>query len=195
MDEHIAIARLKQGDPHGLDFLVQRYQVQAVYTAHLIVCDRALAEDVAQTAFVRAVEKIHQYDEQRPFAPWFFRIVVNTALKTAKRQRRTLSLETEPENDASALARWLIDPQPGPEGQLEHKETQHSLLHALAQLNPEQRAVIVMRYYLELSEAEMSEKLTRPLSTIKWWLRAARARLRILLSVSPPHEDDEETLP
>ena len=39
MDEHIAIARLKQGDPHGLDFLVQQHQVQAVYSAYLIVGD------------------------------------------------------------------------------------------------------------------------------------------------------------
>jgi hypothetical protein len=44
------------------------------------------------------------------------------------------------------------------------------------------RAVIVMRYFLEMSEADMSAKMDRPLSTIKWWLRDARDRLRTMIS-------------
>jgi DNA-directed RNA polymerase specialized sigma24 family protein len=52
---------------------------------------------------------------------------------------------------------------------------------AVQQRPPEQRAVIVMRYYLELSAADMSARLDRPVSTIKWWLRTARQRLVSLL--------------
>ena len=90
MDDQIAISRLKQGDPGGLETLVRDYQVQAVYTAYMIVFDRSLAEEVAQTAFVRVAEKIQQFDEKRPFAPWFFRIVVNEGSRscpTAKPDR------------------------------------------------------------------------------------------------------------
>jgi DNA-directed RNA polymerase specialized sigma24 family protein len=50
-------------------------------------------------------------------------------------------------------------------------------------LPPEQRAVVVMRYFLNLSEVEMSAKMDRPLSTIKWWLRDARKRLSSLMNV------------
>jgi len=56
------------------------------------------------------------------------------------------------------------------------------ILKAMQSLAPEQRAVIVMRYFLEMSEADMVAKLERPLSTVKWWLRDARDRLRKLLS-------------
>ena len=56
-----------------------------------------------------------------------------------------------------------------------------SILVAMQQLPPEQRAVIVMRYFLEMSEAEMSARMDRPLSTVKWWLRDARSRLRNLI--------------
>jgi RNA polymerase sigma-70 factor (ECF subfamily) len=183
MEDRIAISRIKQGDLDSLEILVNRYQAQAVQAAYLILYDRPLAEDVAQSAFVKAVERIRQFDEERPFAPWFFRIVVNDALKLAKRMQRHVPLD-EVDETAAPLAQWLADPAPQPEQWLEEKQVREHLLAALHSLPPEQRAVVVMRYFLELSEAEMSMRMDRPLSTIKWWLRDARQRLRSLLETS-----------
>jgi len=177
MEDRIAISRIKQGDLNGLEALVDRYQVQAVHAAYMIVHDRKLAEDVAQTAFVKVAEHIHQFDEQRPFAPWFFRIVLNDALKAAKKQKRNISLEEQLDEPAAHLAALLVDPNPRPEQTLEEKQTREHILNAIQSLPPEQRAAVVMRYYLEMSEADMSTKMQRPLSTIKWWLRDARKRL------------------
>ncbi len=84
MEDRIAISRLKQGDLTGLESLVNCYQVRAVHAAYLILYDRARAEDVVRTAFVKVVERAHQFDDGRPFAPWFFRIVANDALKAAR---------------------------------------------------------------------------------------------------------------
>jgi RNA polymerase sigma-70 factor (ECF subfamily) len=181
MEDRIAISRLKQGDLTGLESLVNRYQVQAVHAAYLIVYDRALAEDIVHTAFVKVAERIQQFDEERPFAPWFFRIVANDALKIAKRQKRSISLEEQLDEPAAQLARWLVDPSAHPEQLLEEKETRQMILRAIQSLPPEQRLVVVMRYFLELSEADMSTKMDRPLSTIKWWLRNARKRLYDLM--------------
>jgi RNA polymerase sigma-70 factor (ECF subfamily) len=180
MEDRIAISRITQGDLNGLETLVNRYQVQAVRAAYLIVYDRELAEEVAQTAFVKVVERIHQFDEERPFAPWFFRIVVNDALKLAQKQKRNLSLEDLDEPTAQ-LAKWLTDPGVNPEQLLEEKQARTNILKAIQSLSPDERAVVVMRYYLELSEADMSAKMDRPLSTIKWWLRDARKRLYDLI--------------
>jgi len=177
MDDRTAISRLKQGDLNALEALVNRYQVRAVQAAYLIVYDRALAEDIAQTAFVKAAEKIHQFDEGRPFAPWFFRIVMNDALKAARRLKQSVSLDDR----TAALASWLTDPAPSPAQLLEEKEMRQSILNAVKSLTPEQRVVVVMRYFLEMSEAEMSAKMERPLSTIKWWLREARRHLSDLV--------------
>jgi RNA polymerase sigma-70 factor, ECF subfamily len=165
---------------NGLETLVNRYQVQAVHAAYMIVYDRALAEDVAQAAFIKVAEHIHQFDEKRPFAPWFFRIVVNDALKLAQKQKRNISLE-DLDEPAAQLAEWLTDPGLQPEQVMEQKETRENILKAIRSLSPEQRAVVVMRYYLEMSEADMSTKMDRPLSTIKWWLRDARKRLYDLM--------------
>jgi RNA polymerase sigma-70 factor (ECF subfamily) len=184
MEDQIAISRIKQGDLTGLEMLVNRYQVQAVHAAYAIVYDRALAEDIAQTAFVKVAERVHQFDEERPFAPWFFRIVVNDAIKLAKKQNRTLSLEEQLDEPTAQLAKWLMDPTLKPEQIVEQHETRGIILKAMQSLTPDQRAVIVMRYFLEMSEAEMVAKMDQPLSTIKWWLRDARDRLRKLISSS-----------
>ena len=189
MEDQKAISRLKQGDFKALEVLVQRYQVPAVHAAYLIVRDRALAEDVAQNAFVKAAEHIHQFDEERPFAPWFYRIVVNDAVKLAKRQKRNVSLDGDLDERVQQTTEWLKDPSLLPERILEQKEIQAVILDAIDMLAPEQRAVIVMRYFLELSEADMSAKMDRPLSTIKWWLREARKRLRSSMSTSPFGDD------
>jgi RNA polymerase sigma-70 factor (ECF subfamily) len=180
MDDSTAISRIKQGDLNGLETLLNRYQAQAVHAAYLVVYDRAQAEDVAQSAFVKVAERIHQFDEERPFAPWFFRIVVNDALKLAKRMKRNVPLD-DLDEDASHLATLLADPSPQPEQTLEEKQVRENILKAIQSLPPEQRAVVVMRYYLDLSEADMSTKMERPLSTIKWWLRDARKRLHDLM--------------
>jgi RNA polymerase sigma-70 factor (ECF subfamily) len=191
MDDRLAISRIKQGDLNGLDTLVNRYQAQAVHAAFLVVYDRALAEDIAQSAFVKVVERIHQFDEERPFAPWFFRIVLNDSLKAAGRQKQIVSLDQTTDDITRKLAVWLTDPAPLPWRLVEQKETEQLILKAIQSLPPEQRAVVVMRYFLEMSEADLSTEMGRPLSTIKWWLREARKRLRQRIGSSHGFEDSQ----
>lgn len=184
MEEQKAVARLKRGDIGGLEALVRKYQVQAVRAAYLITRDRALAEDIVQSAFLRAYERIGQFDTRRPFGPWFLRSVINDAVKVAARRERQVSLETdsdEEENDEASLAEFLADPGPGPDDLVEAAEVRQTVWVALGKLPPAQRAVIVLRYYLDLSEAEMADELACPPGTIKWRLYAARKRLRTLL--------------
>lgn len=186
MDEEQAIAHLKQGDPGGLEALVYLYQLQALRAACLIVSDQAMAEDIVQAAFIRAGERIGQFDSQRPFGPWFLRSVVNDALKAVDGQKRFVSLDAMDCEGAPGLT----DPAPLPEELVEAEETVQAVWRAVVQLPPKQRAAIVLRYYLGMSEDEMSEELHGPPGTIKWWLYAARQRLRKLLhplqSSEPP---------
>ena len=181
MEERQAIIALKQGDLHGLETLVELHQQRAVEVAYLIVRDRATAEDVVQNAFIRAAEKIQQFDLHRPFGPWFFRIVSNLAVKTAQRDQSFVSLEDDVDPEIASLAISLADDRPLPEEMVERAELRQLVWQALARLKPEQRAVIVMRHFQEMSEAEMVTHLQRPNSTIKWWLHTARKRLKEIL--------------
>lgn len=186
MTEQEAIQRLKQGDIAGLEMLVRVYQVQAVRAAALITRDRTLAEDLVQAAFIRAYERIHQFDAARPFGPWFLRSVVNDAVKAITRGIPAESLNDPPPDLLPALA----DPAPGPEEMLEQAETSAAIQAALEQLAPEQRGAVVLRYYLDLSEAEIAGAQDCPTGTVKWRLHHARARLRSLLDPWPHPQPD-----
>jgi RNA polymerase sigma-70 factor (ECF subfamily) len=179
LSDQEAIALLKAGNINGLAVLARRYQVKAVQTALFITCDRGLAEEVVQEAFLRAYRKIHQFDASRPFNPWFLRIVTNAAKKIVKKQGRFQPLDDS--DDSRSLAARLIDPAEGPEELSETAETRAEVWEAIKRLTPDQREAVVMRYFLGAKEREMVQVLDRPASTIKWWLYAARQRLRQIL--------------
>ena len=129
MQESDAIARLQRGDIGGLEALVVRYQEPALQAATLITRDYALAEDIVQAAFLRAYERIHQFDARRPFGPWFLRSVVNDALMAVTRHpHHTLTQAAEEDLLQQAGA------EPGLEARLEAAETREAIRAALDQL-------------------------------------------------------------
>jgi len=178
MEERRGIARLRGGDLGGVGVLVRRYQDEALRTAYLVTRDRALAEDVVQEAFLRAAERIDQFDRSRPFAPWFLRSVVHAAVKLAVRREREVGIGGPGEGDAGGLFALLADPSEGPEDLAERAERREVVWKALGALSPGQRAALIQRYYLGLSEAEMAAAMVCPTGTVKWRLHAARAALR-----------------
>ena len=176
--EQQAITTLRGGDIRGLETLVRLYQLPAVRTAYAITGNRHHAEDVVADAFLRVYERIYQYNDRRPFSPWFYRIVVNGALKAVRTAQRTHSSD---DLDTDWLDRQVGE-SPGPEEEVATREMRLLLLGAIYTLPPHQRAAVVLRYYLDMDEATMAQTLGCPLGTVKWRLHAARNRLRRTLT-------------
>ncbi len=180
VNESDAIRLLREGDINGLEWLVITYQVKAVRIAYLITRDIPLAEDIVQEAFVHVYQIIDQFDARRPFAPWFMRSVVNSALKKVRHQARQVPIDTK--ENARELNILLEIKSNSPEDQAESSEIQRIIWDAMGKLSPRQRAVIVQRYFLDMSEKEMSGELGSPVGTVKWLLNSARSKLRALLN-------------
>ncbi|NOT03668.1 MAG: RNA polymerase sigma factor [Anaerolineales bacterium] len=179
MEEQQAIQRLKDGDISGLEFLVARHQVKAVRTAYLITRDLGLAEDIVQDSFLQAYRAIRGFDSTRLFEPWFMRSVVNASVKMMQRSARQVQVGDEA--DESVLAELAARVE-SVESQVESLEVQSQIWNAMQKLSPRQRTVVVQRYFLNMSEAEMARKSGTATGTIKWLLNAARERLRGLLA-------------
>lgn len=176
MNDQREMDRMRQGDITALGTLVERYQTKALRAAYLVTHDLAMAEDVVSAAFLRVFERADRYNPNR-FGPWFYRIVVNDAIKAVQRRDRTTTIDqmedarrpgasTDPENAATL------------------NEERRAVRDALAQLTPSQRGAVVMRYFLELSESEMVERTGRSRGTVKRHLHDARARLKRLLQAT-----------
>ncbi|HST05376.1 MAG TPA: RNA polymerase sigma factor [Chloroflexia bacterium] len=178
MDEKSAIAQMKQGNIDGLETIVKRYESKAIETSYLISHDAALAEDIVQAAFLRAFERIGQFDSQRSFGPWFLRSVINDTLRALERGSHILgNIDTLDQHELERLASAKDDLY----DELEAAETKDEILLTLSRLSPVQRAAIVLRYYLDLSEIEMAQMLDCPKGTVKRRLHDARKNLRQLL--------------
>lgn len=175
-DEYTAIEKLKQGDWSALETLVRLHQAKALRVAFLITQDSAMAEDVVAETFLHVATHLEYFDQRRPFEPYLLRSVANAALKAAQARARQLSLDGNP-----AVVEALFEQARSVESQVEALELARQVNDALQQLSPRQRLAIVQRYYLEMSEAEMSQSFGVAPGTIKWLLNAARARLRALL--------------
>jgi RNA polymerase sigma-70 factor (ECF subfamily) len=181
-DELQAIVRLRRGDIGGLEVLVRRYQVEALRTAYLICRNRALAEDIAQATFLHLYESIAQFDIARPFGPWFLRCIVNSTLQAMRQQARTRRIGAEEfEQEDSMIGELLADCLPSLDARLDQLDTNEALAAALIQLPPEQRAAVVMRYYLGFSTEEISERQNCTVGTARWRLYRGRERLRRIL--------------
>ncbi len=179
MTEQEAIQALRRGEIDGLEILVHRHQIKAIHAAFLVTRDKGIAQEVVQTAFLRVAERIHQFDGQRPFAPWFMRIVVNDAIKAVQRGPDLLHLEAGEAAFQAALNAQL----PSPEEVVTAVQLREMVWAALEKLTPKQRAAVVMRYYFDMSEQEMATRLNVAPGTVKWRLHTARERLRQLLGL------------
>jgi len=187
MLEQEAIRRLKLGDISGLEFLVLRHQVKAVRTAYLITRDLGLAEDIVQDVFLQVYRSIRGFDATRLFEPWFMRSVVNASVKIMQRSARQVGMGNEAEETVLAELALMAD---SVEAQVESIEIQNQIWDAMEKLSPRQRAVVVQRYFLEMSEKEMAEESGSSVGTVKWMLNAARGRLRALLGDAHRRSDE-----
>lgn len=179
MDDQESVHRLKEGDISGFEILFTRYQRKALKTAVLITHDEQLAEDAVQESFVRIYQRISQFDETRPFAPYLMRIVVNAAIDVSEKSARWIHVESETSMETVVD---LLFQAASTEEVAECTRLKQEIAYALKDLPPRQRAAIVQRYYLGMGEKEMAETLSTAPGTVKWLLSNARKNLRNLLN-------------
>jgi RNA polymerase sigma-70 factor (ECF subfamily) len=161
-DERAWVRGAQRGSASDLEALFHAHWPRAHRAAYLVVHDSALAEDIAQEAFLAAIRNLDRFDRRRPFGPWLHRIVVNRAIDAAR--ARGLRREAELEDDVA-----VADPP---------ATADRNVLAALAALPPDQRAVIVMRHLLGYTPGEIARVLDLPRGTVNSRLRRGLDALR-----------------
>lgn len=158
----------QRGSTVAFEQLFRRHWPRAYRAALLVVGDASAAEDIAQESFLAAVRALDRFDRRRPFGPWLHRIVVNRAIDWSRSRslRRELAADNAPEPAAAER------------GEPEHAR---ALAAALADLAPEHRAVIVLRYLLDYTPGEIAELLELPRGTVNSRLRRGLDRLEASL--------------
>ncbi len=168
-DEMLA-RRLQGGDVDAFNVLVERYQQVILNVAYRIAGDRDEAQDIAQEVFVKVYQHIAQFNPERRFFSWIYRIAVNSALQTRRKPQMTSI------NDLT-----LSGQTPLPDELAERAEQERELWAALATLSPREQALMGLRYGADLTYEEIAATMDVPLGTVKTWLFRAKQRLTALL--------------
>ncbi len=162
-----------QGDQQAFEELVERHQRPVFNLTYRMLGEPREAEDAAQEAFLRAYQHIDRYDAERPFKTWLLSIASNYCIDRLRKRRLVwLSLD-EPLPPHPALNSRAV----GPEQSAIDAE-RNTLVHALlSQLAPDYRAAVILRYWYDMSYAEIAEMLETTESAIKSRLFRARQML------------------
>lgn len=142
-----------------------------------ILGNRADAADAVHDAFAQVLARPQAWDRRRgPLRPWFLRVVRNRCIDLLRRRTPTQAAED-----------LLADPGASPEAALETEQRDRRLARTLASLRPEQRQILVLRDYMDLSYAELADVLGLAPGTVMSRLHRARLALRERLE-----DDDDE---
>ncbi len=168
------ILLVRRGETNAYGSLVERYQQSVFGVCYHILQNREDAEDLAQDSFIRAFQRLDQYDLDREFGPWIRRLAANLSINELKRRKQLFPLDEE--LDAPPLATALT-----PEGALDQRERAVRIQQALGGLPPIQRAAIELRHFQNMDYQEIADTLGIPLNTARSHLFRARKILATVL--------------
>ena len=174
LSDAILVTRAKAGDREALDALCFRHAPKVERLARHLLRDPEDARDAAQEALAKLCVRLRQFRGDSQFATWFHRLVVNTCLDVADRQR---SRRCEPLHEDDRVA---AEGDPVREAAL--SELRHERASELAELSKEQADVVVLKDALGFSFAEISARSGMPVGTAKCYAHRARAGLRARLT-------------
>jgi RNA polymerase sigma-70 factor (ECF subfamily) len=183
--EVVALARA--GAESAYRELVRRYERPVFSLIYRMVRDHALAEDLAQDAFVKVLNALDSYRAEYKFSSWIFKIANNVAIdQLRRRELDTLSLDGSPDartqEQIEATALQATDRAETPLAELEARELGAAIEEAIAKLRPEYRSCIMLRHVEGRSYEEIAEALDLPLGTVKTYIHRARHELREYLA-------------
>jgi RNA polymerase sigma-70 factor (ECF subfamily) len=176
------VTRALGGQQDACRQLVERHSRSVFNLIVRMVRDQGVAEELAQDAFVKAFGALKGFDPSYKFSSWILRIAHNTAIDYLRRLKLpTVSIDVPtPGRDLRDL---LIDQrQPTPFDHAEGADLARDLEQAMAQLRPEYRRLIVLRYQEDQAYEEMAETVGLPLGTVKSHLHRARQELARLMT-------------
>jgi RNA polymerase sigma-70 factor (ECF subfamily) len=164
----------RMGDQDAFNRLVEHYQNAVYNLTYRMLGNAQEAQDAAQEAFLRAYANIHRYDAGRSFKTWLLSIASNHCIDRLRKRRLTW-LSTD--DEALAPHPALVSTEPTPEEALVERERSAMIQDMLDQIPADYRTVVVLRYWYDMSYAEIAETLDATESAIKSRLFRARQAL------------------
>ncbi len=187
LNDQQLIALYLEGDERAFELLLSRHQ-QKIYTSiYLFVKDQSLAEDIFQEVFIKIIDTLRKgkYNHEGKFLQWAMRIAYNMCVDYFRRNKRRPQVSPTETFDIFDIIQVSDD---NAEQSIIRSQTHDRIRHLVDQLPPEQREVVILRHYADMSFKEIA-KLTRVS------INTALGRMRYaLINIRKMVEEKEVTL-
>ncbi|MCC6510985.1 MAG: sigma-70 family RNA polymerase sigma factor [Pirellulaceae bacterium] len=171
------ITKVLQGDQAAYAALVGRHQRRLLGLLFHACGSRDEAEDLAQETFARAYRKLHLYEGRSSFYTWLCRVAMNLLIS----QRRRKSMENQNQREGFEVALNTVGDEHSAEQQVAREELRQCVQAAIALLDHERRAVILLRDFDGMDYEQIAETLEIPVGTVRSRLHRARLELKSIL--------------
>jgi RNA polymerase sigma-70 factor (ECF subfamily) len=170
-----------QGNESCLEMLIQRHKDRLFTTIILIVKDSYIAEDIFQETFIKIIKnlKAGKYNEEGKFLPWAARIARNMAIDYFRKTKR---MPTITDSSGSDVFRTIRIKTENREEQIIRSEKENLVRAAIDKLPPEQRQVLILRHYGDLSFKEIAKMTNVSINTALGRMRYAITNMRKVMA-------------
>lgn len=177
VDDQQAIQQVLSGNSAAYAELVDRYQRRLLGLLVHACGDRELAEDIAQDTFARAYRKLDLFSGESQFYTWLARIAMNLLISNRRKKR----IENQVRQEGFETAMDSVGSSSAPDAMLELNDTQRCVRSAIAMLDDERRAVLMLRDFDGMDYETIAETLEIPVGTVRSRLHRARLELKSIL--------------
>ncbi|MDZ7263892.1 MAG: RNA polymerase sigma factor [candidate division KSB1 bacterium] len=173
--------RLKEGDQGAFRTLVERHKLTVLNLCLRFTGNRDDAEDLAQDVFIRVYQAAPRYEIRAAFTTWLYRIAVNVCLNHQRRKKILNFFSLNNRHSSSGAVEnhlpELVLPQ-RPDSDLERKELQQLVQNAIESLPENQKSVLILHRYHDLSYQQIATVLQTTVSAVESRLHRAKMNLK-----------------
>lgn len=179
MEEDLELLqKFKQGDDASFAKLVIKYQKPVLNIIYRFTQNKHMAEDMAQEVFIRVYRGAEKFEERSKFFTWLYRITINYCIKQAQRWKLRVESSLDEEKESGRLADTVSDLAPSPQGMVEQEYLLIKVREAVLTLPDDQRAVVILSKFHELSYEDIAGVLKISVPSVKSKLHRAKLKLK-----------------
>jgi len=181
LSDYELIESFQQGNTRAFDTLIDRYQEKIYNTILFMVKDSYLAEDLIQEIFIKIIDNIKQkkYAEEGKFLPWALRISRNFCIDHFRKVKRTPTIKTSDDQDIFEVLKFSDH---AADYKMTRSQTHKNIQELVDLLPEEQREIIVLRHYANLSFKEIAQMTNCSINTALGRMRYGLINLRKMMN-------------
>jgi RNA polymerase sigma-70 factor (ECF subfamily) len=168
------------GDSNALSCLVERYKDKIFTSIYLLVKDKYLAEDIFQDSFIKVIDTLNsgRYNDEGKFLPWVMRIAHNSCIDHFRKVKRSPSIRTSDDHDIFEMLNFT---EPGVDEKIMQGQSHERIRKMLDMLPLDQKEVIVMRHFADLSFKDIAQLTDCSINTALGRMRYGLMNLRKMM--------------